>query len=389
VTAMSLVSWMWRPAGRLRDIGWGDIALAALLSVWMFLLVSGELPGSSDPKGNVVGGLAALVMTVPVAWERRSPGVAAAVVAVGTVANEYLVGALVRCGPGLPAVLALAFFAATRLDWRRLVVAELLCAGAVITQAWYDPRLGPSFVVAGVPILAVACVAGRLARSRSLAAKALRERNAELAEQREQTARLAVAADRARVAADLDDFLHDRIATMAAAAAAGRELVVADPDAARGAFAAVEADGRQTLTQMREVVGNLRQEELTRPQPVLAQLGSMLETATSADARLHVEGSPRALPAGVELSAYRIVEHLLAAMDDAPDARIDVRLRFGPDALELDVTGPAGRHEDPAAAVAGARERAALLGGTLHIENTSGRCAALVRLPLAPGYASA
>ena len=44
-----------------------------------------------------------------------------------------------RCGPGLPAVLALAFIAATRLDWRRLILAELLCADAVITQAWYDP----------------------------------------------------------------------------------------------------------------------------------------------------------------------------------------------------------------------------------------------------------
>ena len=48
----------------------------------------------------------------------------------------------------------------------------------------------------------------------------------------------------------------------------------------------------------------------------------------------------RALPAGLELSAYRIVEHLLAAVQDAPEARIDVRVRFGPDVLELDVTGP-------------------------------------------------
>jgi hypothetical protein len=93
------------------------------------------------------------------------------------------------------------------------------------------------------------------------------------------------------------------------------------------------------------------------------------------------------LPAGLELSAYRTVEHLLAAMQDAPEARIDVRVRFGADALELDVTGPASRQSDPVTAFAVARERVALLGGSLKIEAGSRRCAALVRLPLAPGYA--
>ena len=174
---------------------------------------------------------------------------------------------------------------------------------------------------------------------------------------------------------------------MAAAAAAGREMVFSDPAAADGAFAAVETSGRATLSQMREVVGTLRQESPTEPQPVLAQLGNLLERATSADARLQVEGSPRALPEGVELSGYRIVEHLLAALEDAPDARIDVRVRFAPDALELEVAGPAAREADPATAFAMVRERAALLGGTLRVENQAGRCDVLVQLPLTPRYA--
>jgi signal transduction histidine kinase len=141
------------------------------------------------------------------------------------------------------------------------------------------------------------------------------------------------------------------------------------------------------LSQMREVVGTMAEQALTEPQPALAQLSSLLERATSADARLSVEGSPRALPAGLELSAYRIVEHLLTALEDAPDARVDVRVRFGPDALELDVAGTASRLADPVTAFAVARERAALLGGTLRIETASGRCTALVRLPLTAGYA--
>jgi signal transduction histidine kinase len=385
VRAISLVSWLWRPALRLREVGWGDIALAAILSVWAIGLTSGVV--KTAPHSGVAAAILVLAMTIPVAWERRAPLAAAAAVAVGAALNELLIGPMVRCGPGLPAVFVIAFFAATRLDRRRLVVAGALCLAAVVLQSFYDPNLGASFLVAGVPVVLASCLAGRLARSRALAAAALRERNAELREQREQTAQLAVAADRARVAGDLDEFLRDRITAMGAAAAAGRQLIAEDPAAAQAAFATVENSGRATLSQMREVVGTLREERLTAPQPVLAELGSLLESATTSDARLRVEGSPRALPAGLELSAYRIVEHLLAALQDEPGARIDVLVRFGPDALELDVAGPAGRPADPVAAFSVARERVALLGGTLRIDTSPARWAALVRLPLAADYA--
>jgi signal transduction histidine kinase len=385
VRAISLVSWLWRPAWRQREIGWGDIALAAVLSLWAVGLTSRLFV--TRPHSGVAAAIVVLAMTIPVAWERRNPLAAAAAVAIGAALNELLIGPMVRCGPGLPAVFVIAFFAATRLDRRGLVAAAALCLAAVTLQSFYDPNLGASFLVAGVPVVLASCLAGRLARSRTRAAAALRERNAELREQREQTAQLAVAADRARVAADLDDFLRDRITAMATAAEAGRELITADPDAAQGAFAEVENSGRATLAQMREVVGTLRHERLTAPQPVLAELGSLLESATTSDARLRVEGSPRLLPAGLELSAYRIVEHLLAALQDEPGARIDVLVRFAPDALELDVAGPVGRHADPMAAFSVARERVALLGGTLRIDTSPARWAALVKLPLTADYA--
>jgi len=254
VTGISLVSWLWRPVGRLREIGWGDVALAGFLSLYAVGLVSGVIK-TGHPHGGVAAAVAVLAMTLPVAWERRAPAAAAAAVAAGAALNELLIGPMVRCGPGLPAVLAIAFFAGTRLDGRKLAIAVTFCLGAVTTQAFFDPNLGAGFLVAGLPAVAGFCLAGRLARSRGLAAAALRERNAELREQREQTARLAVAADRSRVAADLEEFLGDRITTMAAAAAAGRELITADPAGAQGAFAAIENSGRATLSRMREVVG--------------------------------------------------------------------------------------------------------------------------------------
>ncbi len=94
-----------------------------------------------------------------------------------------------------------------------------------------------------------------------------------------------------------------------------------------------------------------------------------------------MEGSPRALPAGIELSAYRIVEHLLGALDDAPG--VDVRLRFGDSALEVVVAGPTSRRRDIGAAIERARERAQLHQGTLEAKIDGGRARAVAELPLA------
>jgi signal transduction histidine kinase len=386
VSGTSAMSWLWRPVGNARDIGWGDIGVAALLSAWAVSLVTGVFPGSTD-HGGVLAAVGVLAMTVPVAWQRRAPLGAAAVLAAGAVVNELLIGNMVRCGPCLPAVLLVAFFAGTRLEWRWLAIAAALCLASITLQAYHDPQLGPGFMTVGLPAVILACAAGRLVHSRMAAAAALRARNAELRAQRERTAELAVAADRARVAGDLHDFVRDQITVMAEAASAGRELMAEDPAVAQDALERIGTSGRETLAQMREVVGNLRADHLTGPQPVLADLDRLLEQATTADARLRVHGSPRALPAGLELSAYRIVEHLLEALEDSPGARIDVLLRFGEDALELDVSGPA--RKQPGSAFATAHERVTLLGGTLNVETGSDRCTALVRLPLAPGYASA
>jgi hypothetical protein len=122
VTGVHSMSRLWRRAGPSPGIGWGDVALASVLSVWAILLVTGALPGSTD-HGGVLAAAGVLAMTVPVAWERRTPLVAAAVIAAGALVNELLIGPMVRCGPGLPAVLVIAFFAGTRLDWFRLPVA--------------------------------------------------------------------------------------------------------------------------------------------------------------------------------------------------------------------------------------------------------------------------
>jgi hypothetical protein len=362
-----------------------DVAVAVLLCGGAVVLASGVV--STNPHVRTAALAGTLVMIVPVAWRRPAPLAAAAVLAAAALLNGLVFGRLVRCGPVLPAIFLVTFAIGARYDRTRAAAGLLLCGGAAIAEGLYDPRIEAQGLVFILPILVAFFVAGRLVRARTRAAGELRARSAELRQQREQTARLAVLADRTRVSADLERTLHDRLDGIAATTAAGLAALDTDPATARQALATIEHDGRAVLGHLREILGALHEATPSEPQPTLARLPALLASATSADARLRVDGSPRALPAGLELSGYRIVEHLLLALDDAPEAAVDVRLRFGPDALELHVRGPHSPTADLRAVLAVARERAGLHGGTVDSRLTGGVCTATARLPLISGYA--
>jgi hypothetical protein len=365
-----------------------DIAAAAILSAYAVGRTSGVLH-TSGPHGGVGASIGVLAMTLPVAWRRRLPLAAAGTLAAAAVLNGLIFGPMVRCGATLPAALLVAFAVGSKFDGRRSVAGLLLCAGGVAGEALYDPRIGARGLVVVLPVLAAFFVAGRLVLARTEAAAALRARSGDLRRQREQTARLAVLADRAQVNADLEGTLQAQLASIASAAAAGLGALDADHDhaVARQALASIERDGRGLLGHMREVLGTLQEAAPSEPQPTLARLPELLGRATAADARLTVDGSPRTLPAGLELSGCRIVEHLVLALEDAPSAVIEVTLRFCPDVLELHVSGPPAISADQRAVLAAARERASLHGGTVDSRIAGGVCYATARLPLISGHA--
>lgn len=363
-----------------------DIAAAVILSAYAVALTSGVVH-TSHPHGGVAASIGVLAMTLPVAWCRRWPLAAAGVLAAAAVLNGVLFGPMVRCGAALPAVFLVAFATGVRCDRARSAAGLLLCAGAVAAEGLYDPQIEARGLVVVLPVLIAFFAAGRLVRARTETAKALRVRSAELLRQREQTARLAVLADRARVTADLEGTLHTQIGGIASTAATGLGALDTDHAAARQALASIERDGRAVLGHLRDVLGSLQEPAPSEPQPTLARLSELLGRATTADARLTVDGSPRTLPAGLELSGYRIVEHLLLALQDAPDAAVDVRLRFCPDALELHVSGPPAPAADLRAVLAAARERASLHGGSVDSRLADGVYYAMARLPLISGHA--
>ncbi len=366
-----------------------DLAVAVILSGYAVALVSGVIH-TSHPHGGAAASVGVLAMILPVAWRRPAPLAAAAVMSAAALLNGLVFGPMVRCGAFLPAVFLVAFAVGARRDRAWSAAGLLLCAAAVVAEGLYDPQIKGAGLVAVLPVLAAFFASGRLVRARTRTAAALGKSSAELRRQRAETARLAVLADRARLTADLEKTLHDQLGGLASTAADGLGALADDPSgdpaAARQALVSIERDGRAVLGHLREVLSTLQERPPSEPQPTLARLSELLGRATTADARLTVDGHPRTLPSGLELSGYRIVEHLLLALQDAPEAAVDVRLRFTPDALELHVSGPPAANVDLRAVLAAARERAGLHGGTVESRLADGVCHAMARLPLVSGH---
>jgi len=380
-------SWFGKSLFETRNVNRADALIALVLSVFAILLTSG-VTHTGHPHGGFWASLAVLTMTVPVLWRRRAPLAAAGTLAAGSLFNALVVGSMVRCGAALPALALVMFSLGLRCELRKALAGALLGVIAVVSLAHSDPNLTDSFSIPGSVLLLAMWGVGRLVRSREAMVGSLRERTRELSEQRELTAQLAVAAERTRVAAGVDDLLHERIGALAAEAARGHEAVETHPELARETLSTIEHEGRHTLAQMREIVGSLREDAPIEPQPGLADLDGLLERATTADVHLHVEGKQRTLPAGLELSGYRIVEHLLSTLQDAPQARVDVRLSVEDDVLEITVTGPARADSNSQTALAGAREWVALHGGRLEAQvPRAGHSQTVVRLPLVTAYA--
>ena len=370
-----------------RGVNRADGLLALMLSAGAVAQTSGVVH-TGHPHGGFWASLAVLTMTVPVAWRRRAPLAAVATLAAGALFNGLVIGSMVRCGAGLPALALTVFAVGVRCELRRAQAGAALAVVAIVAQARYDPNLTFKFSIPGAVLVLALWGVGRLVRSREGIVTSLRERTRELSEQRERTARVAVAAERARVAAGVDGLLQERIGAMAVEATSGRAAVAREqPEIARETLAKIEHQGRRTLAQMREIVGELRDEAPTGPQPGLADLEGLLERATTASVRLTVDGDRQGLPAGLELSGYRIVEHLLQTLQDAPEARVDVTLRFASDVLEIGLAGPARGGVDSATALASAREWVALHGGKLETGARAGRSQTVVRLPLMTAYA--
>jgi signal transduction histidine kinase len=215
---------------------------------------------------------------------------------------------------------------------------------------------------------------GLVLRRRTEHAARLEERAIMLEQRREADAREAVAAERARIARELHDVVAHSVSVMTVQASGVRRLLKPEQEREREALETVERTGREALAEMRRLLGVLRETDGAAelaPQPGLDGLDRLLDQvrASGLPVELTVEGDRRPLPAGVDLSAYRIVQEALTnALKHAGKAQASVRLRYEPAALELAV------ENDGATAIVGdgrghglhgMRQRAEVCGGTL------------------------
>ena len=282
----------------------------------------------------------------------------------------------------MPLAFVLAYLGAVALprrqSWIVLGLATLL-TGAVLVV---DSTTGFEPFVLALPIVLIVFGIGRAVRHRTAMSTELKARTVQLRQLRDERVALEVAGDRVRLSRELDELLQERLGQLTTAAESGENL---DPGDARALFESIESDSRATLEGMREIVGLLRGGDVAlAPAPTVAHLDALLARHTEADSRLTVTGDPRSLSAALELSAYRIVEHLVNVLADRPDSRIEVGVRFDDDALEIRVNGPVDQFADIKAAVARARERAKFLGGSLDVKVSRGHANAVAQLPV-PG----
>lgn len=212
-----------------------------------------------------------------------------------------------------------------------------------------------------------------------------------------QSAAEAVAKERTRIALDLHDIVADSITSMVLLSAGAARLIGTDPERAKSLLTQVELSGRQAITELQRMLGLLRAasdaiDSLGDPRPGLQAVADLLARFRGLGLELVEEtaGSPRALDAGLDVSAYRIIQEALtnAARHGNGNAQLDIA--FAPGALEIAIANPTLR--DPAARVAGGgrgivgmRERAALLGGSLEAGASDGVFRVRARLPYGDG----
>ncbi len=321
-----------------------------------------------------------LLAVVPVLWWRRGVLAATGIAVVAMVVHDVAFGWVTRCGAGLPLAFVLAYLGAVSLERGRALVVLGLSTVLTLAVLTVDASTGLEPFGLAFPVALIVFAIGRAVRHRTALSAELRARTAQLQQLRDQRVALEVANDRVRLSQQLDGLLQERLDQLAAAAESGQNL---DRESARALLESIEHDSRATLDGMREIVGLLRGGDVAlAPAPTVAHLDAVLARHTHADSRLTVSGDPRSLPATVELSAYRIVEHLVDVLADDPSSRIDVGVRFDDDALEIRVRGPVARSADLKAAVARARERATFLGGSLDVKVSRGQAVAVAQLPV-------
>jgi signal transduction histidine kinase len=343
---------------------WLEIAVALVLTagVELELVAHGLLETPAQ-------GIAAAFVAAPLAVRFRWPlATLAAVVGAWTVATALGIHSGDPILPVVCGVLAIYAVGSRSEGWRFWAGGTIAVAG-MATQLLLREPAGPDLA------LAVALPAAGLLIGRALGV--LEFESDVLERERDERIAAALAAERGRIARELHDVVGHSISVMGVQAGAVRRRLSDDQEREREALLAVERTGRQAVGEMRRLIGLLRTgpDEISSPSPSLRRVEQLVAEMRAAglSVDLRIAGSLDALPPGVDLAGYRIVQEALTnALKHAPGSHVSVDIDRTRNQLEVEVRDDGGAA--PASATAnghvghgliGMRERASLYGGIL------------------------
>jgi signal transduction histidine kinase len=346
-----------------------DASFAVLLT----FITQVELLTADNVEGPmVVQSLSFAVMTLSVGWRRAKPLLAAALLGPALVA-QTLAGEVEIAG-GFIALLVVTYSVASYADLRTARLGGLLVLVGVFTFPLVnDTNFADE--VSNMAIVVGPWILGRAVRSRQQRAVEAEDRAVAIEREREERMRVVIADERGRIARELHDIVAHGVSVMVLQAGAARQTLDRDPEKVRNLLETVEQMGRQALDEMHRLLGILRRgdDDLTLTPPLtLSSIGRLIDdvrsTGLSVDYR--IEGDQRGLAAGMEVSAYRIVQEALTnTIKHADASSVEVVLRYDVDALELTVTDDGrGSGVDGGSdghGLIGMRERTELFGGSV------------------------
>jgi signal transduction histidine kinase len=357
------------------------------------LIGIGGLVGNYFHGSFVWFGVVLVVMeALPLWWRRRFPVAVLAIVVCAEVAKWALQVSNDPSGPALVfAVYAVSVYDRTRARLFVAVAAIVIIASAVASLVLGQFPISRTLIPAGATSL-VAWVIGDYIRGRRAFFAELITRHRR---ESEASRRQAVEDERLRIARELHDVVAHNVSLIAIQAGAARVAGNVD-GAGQKALQSIEVSARDTLAELNRLLGVLRKEpgqpELS-PQPGLEQIDSLLKAANDAglEVALKTTGAQRPLPAALDLTAYRIVQEAITnALKHAHASRLEVRVAYLPDALELIIrdNGEGGSEDAVRASTGhgliGMRERVALFGGELEAGTSDvGGFTVRSRLPIA------
>ncbi|MCC2335716.1 sensor histidine kinase [Cellulomonas wangsupingiae] len=381
-----------------------DVALTFVLALGLVAPSVAILSTGTSGVGPLLLALCVLGVVVPLAWRRTRP--AASVAVVYTCALLHVVAGfpVLLVDAVVPFALYSVALHGPRWAHRTGIVGALV--GSVLVGVGvalpYDRTGAVLLTVLAASIFLVAWAFGLVRRSRREHVEALVDRTHRLEVERDQQAIIATAAERARIAREMHDIVAHSLSVMIAQADGGRYAGAQDPAAATRALGTIAETGRAALTDMRRLLGVLRDAPgaepsggrapgvlarapgprstptlptttTTSPQPAAEDVEQLVAQMRAGGVRVSFVrlGTPRHLPPGAGLTVYRIAQESLTNVlkHAGPDPGVTVLLQWQPAAVTVEVSddgrGAAADSDGLGQGLLGMRERAAMFGGTV------------------------